>query len=171
MFRTQTLLWDKYGWWTRRKIFKIKVLRRLEKAISRLVFANAVNASFNQMFFQMFFQQALCSLQLFKNCLTWTIYWPKFTCIFSSFKSCRVAPPHPLVTAPLPNTYKELHSHIVVRKFFIVIPYKTLEARSMHFEKQDLYKNLGGLSPPKTSRNFNKGVPPPDPPLEITHDR
>jgi len=34
-----------------------------------------------------------------------------------------------------------------VRKFIIAIPYKTLEARSMRFEKQDLYKYLGAEPP------------------------
>ena len=41
-----------YGW-AQRNIFKIKVLRRLENAISRLVFANTVNASINYKLFQL----------------------------------------------------------------------------------------------------------------------
>ena len=41
------LVWTHHGW-ACRKMFKIKVLRRLENT---LIFGNTVNASFNYMFF------------------------------------------------------------------------------------------------------------------------
>ena len=42
--------------WARRKILKLKVLRRLENAILRLVSANTVNVSFNYIFFQVVYK-------------------------------------------------------------------------------------------------------------------
>ena len=37
----------------------------------------------------------------------------------------------------IPNIYKDLNSHVALRKFIIAIPYKTLEEKSVHYEKQD----------------------------------
>ena len=39
------------------QIFNIKILRRLENANLRLVFANTVNTSFNYTFFQLLYMQ------------------------------------------------------------------------------------------------------------------
>ena len=45
------LVWTHHGW-TRRKMFKTKVLRRLEHTFLRLItICNTVNTSFNYMFF------------------------------------------------------------------------------------------------------------------------
>ena len=57
--------------WAWRKIFNLKVLRRLENAILRLIFASTVNADFNYTLFQLLKEcivkvlhvQALRSLQ------------------------------------------------------------------------------------------------------------
>ena len=56
------LVWTHHGW-ACRKMFKIKVLRRLENT---LIFGNTVNASFNYIFFIIV---QLSYLQLFKNYL------------------------------------------------------------------------------------------------------
>ena len=37
----------------------------------------------------------------------------------------------------IPNIYKDLNSHVAMRIFIIAIPYKTLEEKSIHYEKQD----------------------------------
>ena len=52
----QSVIWAHRGW-ARRKIFKIKVLRRPESKILRLIFANTVNASFTYTFLHLIYKQ------------------------------------------------------------------------------------------------------------------
>ena len=67
-----SLVWAHHGW-LRGKIFKMKVLRGLENAFLRLLFANTVNASFNYMPIQLYtiiYPSTLQKLPHLKNVLT-----------------------------------------------------------------------------------------------------
>ena len=62
------------------------------------------------------------------------------------------------------KNYEDLSSHGAGKIFVIAVQYTIMEARSMHFEKQDQCKNIKGAEPLKMKKNSIKGAPSPEPP-------
>ena len=87
-----------------------------------------------------------------------------------SYNRCGLLATSPKIFKEGENTisnYKDLNSHVAVRTFITARQYKPLEARSMHFEKQDQCKKFGGNEHSKMNEAFNRGLHPLSP-LEST---